>query len=55
MFPILARGILLPRLLSECFPYVHVVDTMIIPRVRILLRLFESVCSTLPDDPKRNL
>ena len=48
MFPILARGVLLPRLLSECFPsYVLVVFTVIIPYARILLCL-EIGCSTLP-------
>jgi hypothetical protein len=49
MFPILARDVLLPRLLSECCPYVLVVVTMIIPYARILLCLLESVFSTLPE------
>lgn len=48
MFPILALGVLLPRLLSECCPsYVLVVFTMIIPRARILLCLLEISCSML--------
>jgi len=56
MFLILARGVLLPVCcLSAVLSYVIVVVTMIIPYVRILLCLVESVFSTLPDDPNRYL
>jgi hypothetical protein len=56
MFLILARGVLLPRLLSVlCFSYVLVVVTMIIPYARILLCLLESVFSRFSDDPNSYL